>query len=101
MRWFSTFRSRFPDDKFLGCFRELKLPVVVFACKSDLERNVESRNIYSRIKQLDVGLVEVNALEDGGKKQLRLGFDFLLRSIAIRRESQYCLHMRCRDRHLI
>ncbi|KAI0322721.1 ras guanine nucleotide exchange factor domain-containing protein [Amylostereum chailletii] len=65
-------------------FRDIKLPVVVFACKSDLERNVESRNVYSRIKQLDVGLVEVNALQENGKQQLRLGFDFLLRSIATR-----------------
>ncbi|TFY71062.1 hypothetical protein EVG20_g1954 [Dentipellis fragilis] len=62
-------------------FRDLKLPTVVFACKCDLERHVESRRVYDRLNQYDVGLIEVTALEDGGKNNLRLGFEWLLKAI--------------------
>ena len=70
-----------------GCFQDLKLPVIVFACKSDKDRAVHSNQVYSRINQLDVGLVEVSALDEAGKNQLKLGFNFLLRAISTQRAS--------------
>ncbi|KAI0033150.1 ras guanine nucleotide exchange factor domain-containing protein [Vararia minispora EC-137] len=72
-------------EALLRCFRDLRLPVIVFACKSDLDRHVDSHQVHSRITQLDVGLVEVSALQDSGKIQLRLAFDFVLRAITTQR----------------
>ncbi|KAI0068347.1 ras GEF [Artomyces pyxidatus] len=76
-------------EDLLRSFRDLKLPIVVFACKCDLERHVESPQVYHRLKQIDVGLVEVTVFHDNGKNQLRLGFDWLLKSIARERRRSF------------
>ncbi|THH16999.1 hypothetical protein EW146_g3739 [Bondarzewia mesenterica] len=62
-------------------FRELKLPTVVFACKSDLTHHIESHEVYTLLNEYDVGLIEVSVHEDWGKANLRRGFDWLLGSI--------------------
>ncbi|ETW87236.1 hypothetical protein HETIRDRAFT_378044 [Heterobasidion irregulare TC 32-1] len=68
-------------EDLLKGFRDLKLPTVVFACKCDLERHVESLEAYTRLNEYDVGLIEVTIHQEGGKSNLRRGFDFLLESI--------------------
>ncbi|KZV77736.1 ras GEF [Peniophora sp. CONT] len=72
-------------ETLLRCFQDLKLPVIVFACKSDKDRAVHSTQVYTRISKLDVGLVEVSSLDEKGKDQLKLGFNFLLRAISTQR----------------
>ncbi|TFY80120.1 hypothetical protein EWM64_g3895 [Hericium alpestre] len=67
-------------------FRDLKLPTVVFACKCDLDRHIQSNGVYERLNRYDVGLIEVTAVEDGGKTNLRLGFEWLLKAIFTERK---------------
>jgi hypothetical protein len=66
----------------------MKLPVVVLACKSDLQRRVEPGRAVEILKQYDVGLVEVSTMQKAGKEKMRQAFDFL--STAIRRERRAC-----------
>ena len=66
-----------------GAYRSLQIPVIVFACKSDLERKVDPLSACETLSQYDVGLVEVDH-SDAGKDKMKRSFDFLL--IAIVRE---------------
>ena len=65
----------------------MKLPVIVFGCKSDKDRAVHSNQVYLRISKLDVGLVEVSAFDEEGKARNGKGFHFLLRAISTQRAS--------------
>ena len=42
---------------------------------------VESQQVYHRILDMDVGLIETSVQEEQGKSNLRLGFDWLLTAI--------------------
>lgn len=64
----------------------LKLPVVVLACKSDLQRRVNPELALYLLQRYDVGLVEVNATEEAGKDRLRLSFEWILKVIFRTRE---------------
>ncbi|KAI0051683.1 ras GEF [Auriscalpium vulgare] len=74
-------------EDLIRCFTDLHLPIVVFACKCDLTKDdpakkaEQLREVHALMK-LDVGLIEISVMEDQGKGQLRLGFEWLLKSIA-------------------
>ena len=70
-----------------GCFQALKLPLIVYACKSDSDRAAHSGQVHTTIKKLDVGLVEVSAFDEEGKARNGKGFHFLLRAISTQRAS--------------
>ncbi|KAJ3824976.1 ras guanine nucleotide exchange factor domain-containing protein [Lentinula raphanica] len=70
-------------EDLLSAYRSLQIPVIVFACKSDLERKVDPLSACETLSQYDVGLVEVDH-SDAGKDKMKRSFDFLL--IAIVRE---------------
>lgn len=59
----------------------MKLPTVVLACKSDLERRVEPEMALEVLQQYDVGLVEVANTPEYGKEKMKRSFDWLLRAI--------------------
>jgi hypothetical protein len=63
-----------------GHYRALKLPTVVLACKSDLERQVEPQKALEILQLYDVGLVEVSNTQEG-KEKMRRSFDWLLKAI--------------------
>lgn len=64
----------------------LKLPVIVLACKSDLQRRVIPELALKILQRYDVGLVEVTATEDAGKDRLRRSFEWILKAIFWTRE---------------
>lgn len=59
----------------------MKLPGVVLACKSDLERQVEPERALEVLQQYDVGLVEVANAQDAGREKMRRSFDWLCKAI--------------------
>jgi GTPase SAR1 family protein len=69
-----------PVEDLLKAYRALQFPVIVIACKSDLERKVDPLSASETLLQYDVGLVEVNHSESGRGKMKR-SFDYLLRAI--------------------
>ncbi|KAI0695598.1 ras guanine nucleotide exchange factor domain-containing protein [Cytidiella melzeri] len=59
----------------------LTIPTIVFACKSDLERQVDPNNATRILHQYDVGLIEATAMHEHGKKKIRDGFDWMFKAI--------------------
>lgn len=60
----------------------LKLPTIVFACKSDLERQVDRDRVSSFLEQQhDIGLVEVTTTNPSGKEKIRTAFEFVFKAI--------------------
>lgn len=62
----------------------MRLPVVVLACKSDLERQVNAQSALQIIQQYDAGLVEVSSMTEQGREKMKRSFQWLLRSIMTR-----------------
>lgn len=62
-------------------YRSLKVPTLVLACKSDLERQIDPEEAVAILCPYDVGLVEVTSVDDPGKTKLRQSFNFLLKAI--------------------
>ncbi|KAF9069038.1 ras guanine nucleotide exchange factor domain-containing protein [Rhodocollybia butyracea] len=69
-----------PVEELLKAYIALQLPVIVIACKSDLERKVDPLQASETLQQYDVGLVEVNDSENG-KGKMRRSFDYLLKAV--------------------
>lgn len=70
-----------PIESLLREYRELKLPMVVVACKSDMERRVSARKGHALASSFDTGIVEVSAADEAGKEKMQRCFDWLLRAI--------------------
>ena len=67
----------------------MKLPLIVLACKSDLQRQIEPEKALNVLQPYDVGLVEVAKTHEQGKDKMRRAFGWILKVIA--RESWfYC-----------
>lgn len=61
-------------------YRAFQFPIIVIACKSDLQKRVDPSAASEALQQYDVGLVEVSHGENGRGK-MRRSFDYLLRAI--------------------
>lgn len=59
----------------------LKLPFMVLACKSDLERRVDPKLALVLLKQYDSGLVEATKESETGKDRMRKSFEWLVKAI--------------------
>ncbi|KZT30401.1 ras GEF [Neolentinus lepideus HHB14362 ss-1] len=70
-----------PIERLLREYRELKLPTVVVACKSDLERRVPTREGHSLASSFDTGIVEVSDIDGPGTEKMQRCFDWLLRAV--------------------
>ncbi|TEB35021.1 ras GEF [Coprinellus micaceus] len=68
-----------PVETLLRGYRAVKLPVIVLACKADLERRIEPDRALETLQEYDVGLVEVTTAQDG-KGKMRQSFDWLIKS---------------------
>ncbi|KAJ8084022.1 hypothetical protein PM082_002789 [Marasmius tenuissimus] len=75
-----------PVEDLLRGYRNLQLPVIVLACKSDLERQVDPETAAEVLQQYDAGLVEVNTSESGREKMKR-SFDWILKAVVRDRRS--------------
>lgn len=64
-----------------GEFAFLKLPLIVMACKSDLEKRVDPTYATHALEEFDAGLVEVSVVTPAGKERVRYAFEWLLRAI--------------------
>ncbi|KAJ4486179.1 ras guanine nucleotide exchange factor domain-containing protein [Lentinula aciculospora] len=69
-----------PVEDLLKAYNSLQFPVIVIACKSDLEQEVDPLVASATLLQYDVGLVEVN-LSERGKIKMKQSFDYLLMAI--------------------
>jgi hypothetical protein len=67
----------------------MKVPIVVLACKSDLEHQVEPEKALEVLQQYDVGLVEVAKAKEHGKEKMGRTFGWLLK--AVFRDRSSCL----------
>ncbi|KAJ3530908.1 hypothetical protein NMY22_g8378 [Coprinellus aureogranulatus] len=76
-----------PVETLLKGYRAIKLPVIVLACKADLERRIEPDRALETLQEYDVGLVEVTTAQDG-KGKMRQSFDWLLKAVIRARQSQ-------------
>lgn len=70
----------------------MKLPTVVFACKSDQEKRVYPERAAAVLREYDVGLIEVSNADPGGKEKMRTAFDWIFRSIFAQREYMFRNH---------
>ncbi|OBZ79615.1 hypothetical protein A0H81_01151 [Grifola frondosa] len=68
-------------EDIMGAFGDLKLPTVVLACKSELERRVDPSRASVVLRPYDVGLVEISVATSQGKEKMRDTFDWLFRAI--------------------
>lgn len=59
----------------------LKLPFMVLACKSDLERVVDLKLTLDLLKRYDLGLVEATKESDTGKDRMGRSFQWLIKAI--------------------
>ncbi|KZT74642.1 ras GEF [Daedalea quercina L-15889] len=62
-------------------FALLKIPLIVLACKSDLEKRVDPTQATRVLEEFDAGLVEVSLTTSAGKERIRGAFEWLLRAI--------------------
>jgi hypothetical protein len=74
----------------------LKLPFMVLACKSDLERVVDPKLALDLLKRYDSGLVEATKESGAGKDRMRRSFEWLIKAILRDRSENFnpclCLH---------
>jgi hypothetical protein len=70
--------------------QDLKLPFMVVACKSDLERVVDPKEALDLVQRYDSGLVETTTESSLGKGRMRRSFEWLIKAI-----------LRDRSKHLI
>lgn len=59
----------------------MKLPTIVFACKSDLEREVDPKRASSMLEVYDVGLIEATTETIAGKDKMRTAFEWIFKAI--------------------
>ena len=67
----------------------MRLPAVVLACKSDLEREIDPQSALEVIQHYDVGLVEVSHATDQGREKMRRSFQWLLKAIRLHQRAYY------------
>ncbi|EAU93003.2 hypothetical protein CC1G_06723 [Coprinopsis cinerea okayama7 len=70
-----------PVEMLLKGYRAKKLPIIVLACKTDLERRIEPDRASELLQEYDVGLVEVTSTQDSGKGKMRQSFDWLVKAV--------------------
>ena len=66
---------------FQGAYHSIKLPIIVLACKADLNLQIEPGFVSSLLNQYRAGLVEVSAVSDTGRAKLRRSFDWVLKAV--------------------
>lgn len=68
-------------DSLAAGFSGQELAIITLACKSDLEKAIPSREVDAALRRFGVGLVEVSANNDGGKKKMRSSFSWAIKAI--------------------
>ncbi|TBU48354.1 ras GEF [Dichomitus squalens] len=76
-------------EDLLHTFRQLKVPVIVVACKADLETTVPFNVVEAMARRYDTGIIQGSSVDENGKKQVRAGFRWLIQRILISRGDDY------------
>lgn len=84
----SNSKTFLPVETMLKGYRAIKLPIIVLACKVDLEKRIAPDRALELLQEYDVGLVEVTTAQDGGKGKMRQSFDWLVKAVFRARQSQ-------------
>ena len=58
-------------------FRQLNVPVIVVACKTDLEAAVSLSDVEAVVRRYDAGIIQTSIVEESGKERIREAFRFL------------------------
>lgn len=69
------------------CISYLKLPTIVLACKSDLDRQVDPDSALSILEQYDIGLIQVTTTNPNGKQKIRTAFEWIFKAIVSQRRT--------------
>jgi len=64
-----------------GAYHTIKLPIIVLACKADLDLQIEPAFVSGLLNQYRAGLVEVSTVSDAGRAKLRRSFDWVLKAV--------------------
>lgn len=79
----------------------MRLPIIVLACKADLEPQIEPEYVSRLLQQYRAGLVEVTIQTDIGKDKLKRSFDWLLKAVFRHRSPYFLLPpFACHSSHL-
>lgn len=70
----------------------MKLPTIVFACKSDLKREVEPKTASALLEVYDVGLIEATTETLAGKDKMRTAFEWIFKAIFTQKR-EHALHL--------
>ena len=73
---------------FVGGFNAMRLPAIVLACKSDLQKLI-SPNDALLIVQPYAGIIEVSSETDSGKSKMRRCVDVFVK-LALKSRGEYC-----------
>lgn len=57
------------------------LPVMVLACKADLEHEIKPFDATEMLKQYDAGLIEVSNVLEVGREKMKQSFIYMLKAI--------------------
>ena len=74
-----NFGSRF-NMFFLEGFDAMRLPAIVLACKSDLEKRASPQDALQLVQRL-AGIIEVSSQTPVGKHKIHKSFDVLMKAI--------------------
>ncbi|KAF5355854.1 hypothetical protein D9756_003782 [Leucocoprinus leucothites] len=76
-----------PVEQLLRAYHAMRLPIIVLACKADLDPQIQPDFASSFLNQYRAGLVEVSVVNDAGRDKLRRSFDWLLKAVFRHRQA--------------
>jgi hypothetical protein len=76
---------------FLAGYHSLGFALVVLACKSDLHKAVEPSRADTCCKAYNIGLVEINVVNEHGKAKLRGAFGWEIKAISRHRRAFFVM----------
>ena len=68
-------------------YRSQMLPVMVLACKADLDRAIKPFDASAMLEQYDAGLIEVSNVLEIGREKMKQSFIYMLKAILRQRGS--------------
>ncbi|KAJ3575638.1 hypothetical protein NP233_g979 [Leucocoprinus birnbaumii] len=81
-------RSSFmPVEQLLRAYHAMRLPIIVLACKADLDPQIRPEFASTLLNPYRAGLVEVSVISDPGRDKLRRSFDWLLKAVFRHRQA--------------
>lgn len=70
-----------PVEPLLRAYHAMRLPIIVLACKADMEAQIKPDHASKLLEPFRIGLVEVTVHNEFGKDKLKRSFDWLLKAV--------------------